>query len=168
MKLNLRLLSLFALGASTLSYVRAEDPAPATAENLQAAHNTADGNREAMITAGEAPAPRRDPAKMRAHRLKKLDEKLQLTADQKAQVQAIWSKAEEQGRALRDDKTIAHEDRRAKMGDLLKSTHDQVRTILTPEQQKTFDAMPVEPMGRRGHRPAGDKPADAPMPAPQS
>jgi hypothetical protein len=31
-----------------------------------------------------------------------------------------------------------------------------VRAVLTPDQQKTFDAMPPEPRGRRGHRPSPD------------
>ncbi|MDB6127136.1 MAG: hypothetical protein JWM35_1032 [Verrucomicrobia bacterium] len=159
MKLNLPLLSFLTLGAAAISYARAEDPAPATAENLQQAHNNADAERD---------GPRRDPEKMKQHRMKMLDEKLQLTADQKAQIQAIWDKAGEQAKALRSDETVAHDDRRAKAGELMKATHDQVRAVLTPDQQKTFDAMPPERMGRRGPRPAGDKPADAPAPPPQS
>jgi Spy/CpxP family protein refolding chaperone len=39
--------------------------------------------------------------------------------------------------------------------------HDQVRAVLTPEQQKIFDTMAQEGRGQRGPRPGGDdKPAD--------
>ena len=166
MKINLRLLSLLTLAAGTVSFVRAADPLPATAEDLQAAHNRADADREGTLAQGEA-QHRPNSAKMREHRMKELDEKLQLTAEQKTQIQTIWDKAEEQGKALRADETMAREDRRAKAGELMKATHAQVRGVLTPDQQKTFDTMPAK-MGRRGPRPAGDRPADAPPAPPQS
>ena len=52
------------------------------------------------------------------------------------------------------------------MKDIMTASHDQVRALLTPDQQKTFDAMPPPEM--HGHRGPphgdgdGDKPADAP------
>jgi len=109
--------------------------------------------------AGEHPHP--DRAAMRAQRLTELTQKLSLTDAQQQQVKAIWAASEEQGKALRDDDSLSREDRRAKMDAIMKSSHDQVRAILTPDQQKTFDAMPPE---RRGHRgpPKGD--GDAPPP----
>ena len=90
-----------------------------------------------------------------------LEEKLQVTAAQKDLINAIWDKSEAQGKALRDDESIPREDRRAKMGEIMKAAHDQVRAVLTADQQKTFDAMPPEGRGRRGPRPDGDRPADA-------
>lgn len=103
--------------------------------------------------------------KMREHRLKLLEEKVHVTAEQKTQINAIWDKADEQGKALREDKSVAREDRRAKMGEIMKSAHEQVRALLTPEQQKIFDTLPPEgPRGgppHDGDRPPGPPPGEA-------
>jgi protein CpxP len=169
MKITTRLLSALILAGTAGSFVRAADPAPATPEDLRDSHNAAAVEHEAQQAQVAAPlpsadhGPRRDPAKMRAHRLQMLDEKLHLTPAQKDQIKAIWAKAEEQGKALRADATLDRDDRREKMGDIMKDSRAQVRGTLTPDQQKTFDALPPEGRGGRGPRPAGgDKPADVP------
>ena len=71
-----------------------------------------------------------------------LTEKLGLTADQQAKVTAIWKDSQTQMKALRADTSLSDDDRRAKMGALMKSQHDQIRAVLTPEQQTTFDTLP--------------------------
>ena len=107
-----------------------------------------------------APSPsqrqRADGSRMADRRLQKLDEQLKLTDAQKTQITAIWKQSAEQSRALRDDTTLTREARRDKVMAIMKTAHDQVRAVLTPDQQKTFDAMPPEPRGRRGHRPSPD------------
>ena len=103
--------------------------------------------------------PRMDPAKRREHRLQELTEKLSLTPEQQTQINAIWDQAETQGKALRSQ----DEQLRDQGKEVMKATRAQVRAVLTPEQQKIFDAMP--PPGRGHHGPPhgdGDKPADAP------
>jgi Spy/CpxP family protein refolding chaperone len=148
MKNTFKLLSLLSLSAIALApLARAEDapaapPAPPAGEHPHQGHG--------------------DRAAMRANRLKMLDEKLHLTDAQKQQITGIWAGAEQQGKALRDDDSLSKDDRRAKMGEIMKASHAQVRAILTPEQQTAFDAMPPPEM--HGHRgpPKGD---DAP-PAP--
>lgn len=105
-----------------------------------------------------------DRATMRANRLKELTEKLSLTDAQQQSIKAIWSASEQQGKALRDDEALSPEDRKAKRAAIMKSSHDQVRAMLTPDQQKTFDAMPKDHPGRRGPHQAG---GDAPPPKPQ-
>jgi Spy/CpxP family protein refolding chaperone len=111
-----------------------------------------------------------DPAKRREHRLQELTEKLSLTPEQQTQIKAIWDKAEEQGKALRaqgDQLRAQGEDLRAKGKEVMKATHNQVRAVLTPEQQKIFDAMPPPGRGHHGpghgegDRPAGPPPADS-------
>ncbi len=98
---------------------------------------------------------------MREKRVKQLDEALHLTAEQKTQIQAIWDKTEEQGRALRKDKSVPREQRREKMREAMKAAHDQVRALLTPEQQKIFDTLPPEgPRGGPSHD--GDQPPPPP------
>jgi hypothetical protein len=147
MKTKFLPLSLLLLSAvATISLLRAEDaPAGPTPP-----------------PAGEH-GPRRDGKKRAERRLQMLDEKLQLTPAQKDQIKAIWAKAEEQGKALRADATLDRDDRREKMGDIMKDSRAQVRGTLTSDQQKTFDALPPEGRGGRGLRPAGGaKPADLP------
>jgi len=152
----LSLLSLSALAAAPL--VRADEPPAPPPPALPAANGD---------------HPRMDPAKRREHRLQELNEKLSLTPDQQAQIKAIWDKAEQQGKALRaqgDELRAQGADLRAKGAEVMKATHAQVRAVLTPEQQKIFDAMP--PPGRGHHGPhhgdgagpgtTGGKPADAP------
>ncbi|HNC23363.1 MAG TPA: Spy/CpxP family protein refolding chaperone, partial [Opitutaceae bacterium] len=96
--------------------------------------------------------------RMREHRMKMLEEKLSLTPAQKQQIQAIWDQAEQQGKALRADESAAREQRREKMGAIMKDSHDKVRAVLTADQQKIFDSLPPEPRGRRGG-PGGPRPA---------
>ena len=103
---------------------------------------------------------------MRGDRLKELSEKLQLTDPQKEQVKAIFAATEPQAMALRDDESLSQEDRRAKMQAIRKSTHDQIRALLTADQQKTFDAMPKPGRGHHGP-PKGDGQGDAPPPPKQ-
>jgi Spy/CpxP family protein refolding chaperone len=97
-------------------------------------------------------APAAQPAgsrfkEMRERRLQQLDEKLHLTPEQKARIQEIWDKAEAEGKTLHEEQTAANRERRAKRRDIMRTTHQEVRGVLTPEQQKLFDAMP-----RRPHR----------------
>jgi Spy/CpxP family protein refolding chaperone len=146
MKTSLRFLSLLGLSALAFAQVaRAEEnPAPPAPPAGQHPHG--------------------DRAEMRAKRLQDLTQKLSLTDAQQQQIKTIWAAAEEQGKALRDDESLSRDDRRAKMQAIMKGTHDQVRAILTPDQQKTFDAMP--PPERRGHRgpPKGDGATPPPKP----
>ena len=147
MKTKILPLSLLLLSAAaTISLIRAED-APAA---------------PTPPPAGEH-GPRPDGKKRAERRLQMLDEKLHLTPAQKDQIKAIWAKAEEQVKALRADTSMDRDDRREKMGDIMMDSRTQVRAALTPDQQKTFDALPPEGRGNRGPRPAGgDKPADLP------
>jgi Spy/CpxP family protein refolding chaperone len=85
----------------------------------------------------------------REHRMQRLDEKLHLTADQKTKISAIWDKTEAEARAARSEaSSSAQTNRRAKRREMMKAAHDEVRAVLTPEQQTIFDTMPAE-------RPAG-------------
>jgi Spy/CpxP family protein refolding chaperone len=100
------------------------------------------------------PPPAGDHPRMqefREHRMQRLDEKLHLTADPKTKINAIWDKTEAEARAARTDANASVQtSRRAKRQEKAKAAHDEVRAVLTPEQQKIFDAMPADrPGGRR-------------------
>ena len=120
----------------------------------------------AAVTADNPPAPppgHPDMAERREHRMEHLDRKLKLTDAEKTQINAIWDKAESDGTALREDNSLSRQERRHKLRALMKSTHDHVRAVLTPDQQKTFDQMRPPRGMRKGDRPPppdGDAPQD--------
>jgi protein CpxP len=155
----LTLLSLGTIAASPL--LRAQDsmaPAPAAAAPAP----------DAAAAPDNPPPPKKKGGKQNGM-LNQLKEKLNLTDDQASQIGDIIKGQRTKGQAIREDSTLSDDDKRTKAQALMKDTHDQIRALLTPDQQKTFDAMP--PMGQRGKRkkaPDADAPppADAPAPAP--
>jgi Spy/CpxP family protein refolding chaperone len=96
---------------------------------------------EEQTAAGSDKAPPR-VEQMRAERMKQLDEKLHLTAEQKAKIEAIWKEAGDEVKEQRQAERQALRERRKQMREARKETQAQVRAVLTPEQQKIFDEMP--------------------------
>ena len=70
-----------------------------------------------------------------------LKAKLNLTDAQFTQVSAIFAKQRQGMIALHEDDTLSDDDRRDKMMALMKSSHDEIRALLTPDQQKIFDTL---------------------------
>lgn len=104
-------------------------------------------------TTAAAPSASARQKEQRDNRLQQLDEKLHLTAEQKTRIQQIWVDAASQGKALRDNQAASNRERRVKRREMMRATQQQVRAVLTPEQQRIFDGMP-----RRHQR--SDPPAD--------
>src|SRR5258708_7374169 len=77
----------------------------------------------------------------RGDRLKMLVEQLGLTDDQKAKIKPIVQDEMAQMKAIRDDTTLDQDQRRAKFMEIMKKINDQIRPILTPEQQEKLDKM---------------------------
>ncbi|MBC7367944.1 MAG: hypothetical protein H7343_14220 [Undibacterium sp.] len=73
---------------------------------------------------------------------KTLTEKLKLTAEQQEKLAALRKEQGEELKAAQGD--------RGKLREAAVASRAQVRAILTPEQQKEFDAMPPE--GRAGKK----------------
>ncbi len=94
---------------------------------------------------GDRPPPpgRGGRPAMRGYNAKALADQLKLTGDQVEKVKAILKRQRSKSKEIHDDTTLADDDRRAKSMDLMKSTHDQIRAILNEDQQKQFDAMPM-------------------------
>lgn len=134
MKLTIKMLvTLLAIGAMTsATALRAQEDKPAPPAEGARPHGPA-RNR---------PSP--------AQQIERLDKAVTLTAEQKTKLLDIYTKAAEQAKAL------TPEERRAKGPEIMKATRDQVRALLTPEQQAKFDAMPMGPRGG-DHKPKNDK-----------
>lgn len=81
-------------------------------------------------------------------------EQLGLSADQKARLEPILKSQREQMMALRQDKSLSEEDRRAKARALRESFTPQIDAVLTPEQQKKFAEMRAR--GPQGGPPPGE------------
>jgi len=82
--------------------------------------------------------------------LKKLTEKLNLTADQQTKVKAILEGQHQEMQTVMKDKSLSMDDKHAKMKTMHDSAHAKVRELLTDEQKTKFDAM-VKDMDGRMH-----------------
>ena len=88
---------------------------------------------------------------------------LGLNADQEAKWKAIGQQEKTALEALRDDTSVAKEDKRAKMREINKGFADQRRAVLTPDQATKFDEIRAK-MRERGPRGGGDRPAKGAKP----
>ncbi len=97
-----------------------------------------DNNDQQSAPAGEHRGGHHmDPAK----RTEMLTKQLKLTSDQQAKVLDLFKSEQSQMEGLRSDSSLSQDDRRSKMMEIRKTTNDQVRGLLDPDQQKKFDAM---------------------------
>ncbi|MGA2421502.1 MAG: hypothetical protein ABSG69_15605 [Candidatus Acidiferrum sp.] len=108
-----------------------------------------------------AQPPQSDPGQQaaRGHRGGGQDEelaKLNLTDDQKAQVQKIHENMKSQIAAVKGDSSLSADQQHAKLEEIRKSSHEQVKQLLTPEQRKQ---MKSDEMARKAARqPGGQAP----------
>lgn len=100
---------------------------------------------------------------MEAHQLDMLTKKLNLTADQQAQVRAIDEDTGKQAMAVRNDTSLSQDEKRSKMMDLHKSSQEKIRAILTDDQKTKYDAMQAEMKAKMKERQQGGAPAAPPQ-----
>lgn len=74
-------------------------------------------------------------------RLAHLSEQLSLTDDQKTKIKPILEDEDAKTKALWEDTSTPREDKRAKFMSIHQATMDQVKSLLTPEQQKKLSDM---------------------------
>jgi protein CpxP len=99
---------------------------------------------------------------MRGNQVDFLTKKLNLTPDQATQVKAIDEDTWKQMKALREDTSVAQDDKRTKMMDIHKASQGKIRALLTPDQQTKFDALQTEMRGRmHDHGQGGPPPPPA-------
>jgi len=78
-----------------------------------------------------------DPAKHAAM----LAKRLKLNSDQQSKVEAILTSEQSQRENLQSDSSLSKGDRRSKMMDIHKSSDEQIRALLDPDQEKQWDEM---------------------------
>jgi periplasmic protein CpxP/Spy len=81
-------------------------------------------------------------------RVQHLTKKLNLSSDQQTKVKGILDQQQTEFQSMHQDSSMSRQDRHAKMMDLRKSTDDQIRAVLNPDQQKKFDNMRQKQMQR--------------------
>jgi periplasmic protein CpxP/Spy len=100
-----------------------------------------------------APAAPQRPGPGRGRGIQAILDKLDLTADQKEKVTAAMKEQTDKMMALRNDSSIAQEDRRPKAKEIRDAFTAKLKTILTPEQYTKF-----EELSKQGMRPPGAPP----------
>ncbi len=90
----------------------------------------------------------------------RMAQQLNLTEQQKSQIQPILQAQHQQMGALRSDTSLTAEQKRQRAKQIREQTHSQIQAILTPEQQKQ-----LEEMHQKHHR-HGGKPGGAPNQGP--
>ena len=70
-----------------------------------------------------------------------LTKQLKLSSDQQSKVEDILKSEKSQIDSLRSDSSASQEDRHSKMMEIHKSSNEQIRALLDPDQQKKFDEM---------------------------
>ena len=129
MKSN-RLLTLILSGALAL-------PLAALA---QTSNSATSGGDTGNPTASQAPNNERG---------EKIAQELNLTPEQKTDLKSIRDNEKQQAEAIKNDSSLTADQKKAKLKDLRKSSHQEMMAKLTPDQQKKFKEMHK---GRRGHR----------------
>jgi Spy/CpxP family protein refolding chaperone len=87
---------------------------------------------------------RQRPAQQRVDRFAEMSERLQLSDEQKTQVQQIFGDTREQLRALRQDSD-------ARVAEIRRQADERLQKVLTPEQWQRFQQARDEMRERHGH-----------------
>ena len=73
--------------------------------------------------------------------LKKMTKKLNLSADQQAQIKPMLESQNQQMEQLRMDKTMSRQDRRQKMMSIRQDTSEKIKGVLNDTQKQKYESM---------------------------
>jgi len=90
------------------------------------------------LLAQQATAPAPDANTQSAAGATTQTAKPQLTAEQKQHLRDLRNSARDQAAIIRNDQTLSAEQKQAKLKALRASTREQMKSVLTPEQQNAF------------------------------
>ena len=82
--------------------------------------------------------------------LKHMTKALDLTADQQTQIKPILESQAQQMQALRQDQSLAGEDRMTKMKSIHEDSRTKIEAVLNDTQKQKYEAMQSEMHGHRG------------------
>lgn len=124
------------------------------------------------FTAAQA-APKGGPGPKQNKHFEEMSTRLNLTADQQAQLKPVMDGARQEMEAIRNDASLTPEQKKAKLKEARTGVDSKIEGVLTAEQKQQFAAMKAErkphgapgkqhgpgPGGKKGPKPGG---ADAP------
>jgi Spy/CpxP family protein refolding chaperone len=84
-------------------------------------------------------------------RLAHMTKMLNLTPDQQQKLKPILESEQTQMQGLHQDSTMTREDRMAKAQQIRQSSDDQIKGVLTPDQQQKWSDMQAQRQGGMGH-----------------
>jgi len=109
---------------------------------------------------------------MAQQQIERMTTELNLNAEQKAKVTALFEGQAKQRREIFTDNSLPREERRDKMRALAEESNKQLKVILTPDQfekwQKLREEMRARRQGRDQAQSGEPAPAPAPAPAPKA
>jgi len=82
--------------------------------------------------------------------VKRLTERLNLSADQQGKIKPILEDERQQMKSLRSDSSLSREDRMSKMRSIRETAASKIKDNLNDDQKKQYDAMQQEMRGRQG------------------
>lgn len=130
------LAALFSLGMASMAFGQdTQEAAPAQAGQSGQGMGQRMGGRQMMTVDDQ---------------VKHLTKKLNLSADQQAKLKPILEDQRKQMEAIRNDSSLAREDKFSKMQSLRQSSDTEIKGILNEDQQKNFDKMRAEQQGHMG------------------
>lgn len=88
-------------------------------------------------------------------RLEEMSKQLNLTDDQKAKLKPILQDEGQQMKAVHEDTSLTHEQKKAKMKDIREAHRPQIDQILTPDQQKKWEEMKQKAKEQREKKSGG-------------
>jgi Spy/CpxP family protein refolding chaperone len=94
----------------------------------------------------------------------RLATELNLTADQKTKVKAIFEAQQKQVQAVMADKSLSQDQRMAKLRPMFEGTQAKIRKLLTPAQQKKWDDFQARMRQRMRERGGPGGPGGGPPP----
>ena len=103
-------------------------------------------------------------------RLQRMTQQLNLTSDQQQKIKPVLEQEQQQMQTLHGDTSMSQQDRMSKMQQIRQGTNDQIKSVLTPDQQQKFAQMNERHgPGGMGHGGMGQDGMQAPPPqaAPQ-
>jgi periplasmic protein CpxP/Spy len=100
-------------------------------------------------------------------RLQHMTKMLSLTPDQQQKIKPILEQEQQQMMAAKQDTTMSQADRKAKMMQIHQGTNDQIKAVLTPDQQTKWEQQMQSHKGGMGHDNMGQGSMGQGTPAPQ-
>jgi protein CpxP len=84
-------------------------------------------------------------------RLEHLTKMLNLTSDQQQKIKPMLEQEQQQMQSLHQDTSMTQADRMSKMREIRQGTNDQIKSVLTGDQQTKFTQMQDRQMEHMGH-----------------